>query len=396
MTTALCGKSALEYWRTPPLVRALALHPDNPSDDFDLPLSREELRGLRNDTFFELEIWRNDSVLSARGRPLMSDSSLDVLDSIALISPGISAPIEILVSSREDRRRSSLIRPSVMSDDLSAPELSIISKHLYVTSPALTLLTLAPRISLARLVMIASELCGSFSIYRTPPSLAHALEDLHANHLLPKVSSWSPSFDSSGHLTDLWSRPPLTSPEKIAALAARARGRRGRRALEQAAELVVANAASPFEVQAGVLLGFPYGLGGEGYAGFSHNHEVALSDAARRLAGRRTCRCDLFWPASQGFRAVDLECQSRIYHTGEERGLSDANRSTALQSMDIEVILATYAQFEDVRRFDALSLTIAQKIGRRPPIHTRGFLDSRTELRSQVLVSWGDLLSDLS
>ena len=120
MATALCGKSALEYWRTPPLVRALALHPDSIDGDLDLPLSRDELRELRRDTFSELEIWRNDSVLSAHGRPLMSDSSLDVLDSIAWISPSISVPIEILVSERESRRRSSLIKPSVMRDDLSA------------------------------------------------------------------------------------------------------------------------------------------------------------------------------------------------------------------------------------------------------------------------------------
>ena len=54
--------------------------------------------------------------------------------------------------------------------------------------------------------------------------------------------------------------------------------------LERAARLCVPLAASPLEVQAGMLLGLPPELGGEGYAGFSHNHEVVLDVPARRIA----------------------------------------------------------------------------------------------------------------
>lgn len=392
METAICGASALAYWRTPPVVRAICFSGD---DATDLPVDGRRLAEVRREAHRELGIWRHGSLGISAGRPASSAVALDVLDAAARIAPSVEPPVDVLVSSREGRRRSSLLRPHVIAPALADHELVRVTRTLCVTSPELTLLTLASSLTLAQLVMVASELCGTFSVYHPPKSVEALLEELNRDGLLPRMSSWVPSFEG-GTLSDLWSRPRLTTPERLLDLARRAHGRRGCRMLERAARLCVPLAASPLEVQAGMLLGLPPELSGEGYAGFSHNHEVALSDAARRLAGRRTCRCDLFWPASQGFRAVDLECQSRIYHTGEERGLSDANRSTALQSMDIEVILATYAQFEDVRRFDALSLTIAQKIGRRPPIHTRGFLDSRTELRSQVLVSWGDLLSDLS
>ena len=385
MVTALCGISAFEFWRTPPLIRMLV----NPSDSGrDLPLEPERLWELRKKTYHELEIWRNSSVLEERGRPFMSNSALDVLDTIARIAPCVSAPIEILVSDPSDRRPSGLLKPRVMSLDFCRRELVRISPSLCVTSPALTLLTLAPRLSLARLVMAASELCGSFSVYETPPSLREALEGLNRSHMVPRVSSWSPSFDESGHLADLWSRPPLVKPKRIDELADEARGRRGCRLLRRAAGLVVEAAASPFEAQAGMLLGFPCELGGEGYGGFTHNHEVTLSDAARRLAGRRTCRCDLYWPAAEGRRALDLECQSKLYHVGESRGLSDADRATALQSMGIEVLLATYAQFDDERRFDALSATIAEKIGCVPPARTGEYLEARAKLRADVLVSW--------
>ena len=385
MVTALCGISAFEFWRTPPLIRMLV----NPSDSGrDLPLEPERLWELRKKTYHELEIWRNSSVLEAHGRPFMSNSALDVLDTIARIAPCVSAPIEILVPSPSDRRPSGLVRPHVMSLDFSKRELVRISPSLCVTSPALTLLTLAPRLSLARLVMAASELCGSFSVYETPHSLREVLEGLNRAHMVPRVSSWSPSFDESGHLADLWSRPPLVKPKRIAELADEARGRRGCRLLRHAAELVTEGAASPFEAQAAMLLGFPCKLGGEGYGGFTHNHEVTLSDAARRLAGRRTCRCDLYWPSAGGRRALDLECQSKLFHVGESRGLSDADRATALQSMGIEVLLATYAQFDDERRFDALSAAIAEKIGRTPPERTREYLEARAKLRDEVLVSW--------
>lgn len=393
MTTALSGASALAYWRTPPLVRALT----NPSDEgAGLPITENRLLQLRRDVYQELEVWRNSSVLSSRGRPIGSQVGLDVLDTIARIAPSVELPIEVLIPSRAERRYSGLIKPQVMSPDLTADKLWRISKSLSVASPALTLLTLAPRLTLAKLVMLASELCGAFSLYRVPPSLASLLEELNRECLLPRVSSWAPSFDRDGSLTNLWSRPPLTTPAELAELARQAKGRRGARALARAAELVVAGAASPFEVQAGMLLGLPDSLGGEGYSGFSHNYELALNASARRLAGRGTCRCDLYWPASEGHRALDLECQSRLFHVGIESGLSDADRATALQSMGVEVLLVTYAQFSEVARFDALSAAVAEKIGRTPPAHTREFLGARKELRSQVLVRWEDLLAGSS
>lgn len=210
---------------------------------------------------------------------------------------------------------------------------------------------------------------------------------------LPRIGSWSPSLDRDGRLTDLWTRPPLTTPERIAALAREAVGKRGRSKLEQASGLVRPGAASPFEAQAGILLGFPSELGGEGYDGFEHNAEVRLSPTARQLARRASCRCDLYWPSLDGRPALDLECQSRSFHAGDEQGLSDSDRATALQSMGIEVLLATWRQFAQASRFDALSLTVAEKIGRKQPERTPAYLAAREHLRSEVLVSWDSLLA---
>ena len=61
--------------------------------------------------------------------------------------------------------------------------------------------------------------------------------------------------------------------------------------------------------------------------------------------------------------------------------------------MDIEVLLATWGQFATVSRFDALSQTVAEKIGREPPARTSEFLAARARLRREVLTSWDALLS---
>ena len=241
--------------------------------------------------------------------------------------------------------------------------------------------------------MVATEFCGTFSVFRMPQSLRDVVEGMARDGTLPRIGSWSPSLDRDGRLTDLWTRPPLTTPERIAALAREAVGKRGRSKLEQASGLMRPGAASPFEAQAGILLGFPSELGGEGYDGFEHNAEVQLSPTARRLARRASCRCDLYWPSFDGRRALDLECQSRSFHAGDEQGLSDSDRATALQSMGIEVLLATWRQFAQVSRFDALSLTVAEKIGRKRPERTPAYLAAREHLRCEVLVSWDSLLA---
>ena len=388
--TIVSGSSALAVWRTPPIVRALL----SPSiADEELPLSSRELNNVRSAAHRELAVWRNNAFLGRRGRPVIAESALDVLDSIVCLAPSVTLPVEVLVPAPADRRRSDLLVSRVLDPALAHAHSQRLTRALLVASPELTLLTLAPRLSLERLVMVAAELCGSFTVFRMPEALRDAIERMAAEGTMPRVGGWFPSLDREGRLTDLWARPPLTTPGRIASLAREAKGKRGRDKLHRAAELVRPGAASPFEVRAGMLLGLPPELGGEGYGGFEYNVEVRLSPTAMRLARRRTCRCDLFWGASDGRRALDLECQSLEWHADGERGLSDSDRTTALQSMDIEVLLATWGQFATVSRFDALSQTVAEKIGHEPPARTPEFLAARARLRREVLTSWDALLS---
>ena len=389
MDAVLCGASAFSVWRTPPLVRELS---ELSLGNKGLPVSFDRLREVRATLMRELDLWRCSTFYRERGRPL-SEVSEGIGINAGALAPSVSMPVDVLVDSPGARRGSRLLRPHVLGPDLSEGEVVPLAPWLSLTSPALTLLQLASRLSLPRLVMAASEFCGSFSVYRPPDPLRELIEELAADSGVPVMGGWRPSFDGEGHLTDVWSRPPLTTPEQLGALAGRAAGRRGCRALARAAELVVADAASPFEVQTGMLLGLGPELGGEGHGGFAHNGRLALDARARSLACQSVCYCDLLWSAKEGRRALDVECQSAAFHAGERPRLSDAERALALQSMGVEVLFVTYAQIASERRADALAQTVAEKLGAEAVPRTEEFLARRTELRREVLVDFRDLLA---
>ena len=390
MDSVVCGESAFAVWRTPPLVRLLV---DPLFRGTGTGVSLDRLASLRTDLMAERGLWRTSAGLHARGPAVSLDVAEGVMLNLRTLMASVEAPVDVLVASREERRPSRLLRPHVKDARLVEGELRPLGSHLSLTSPALTLLQLARGLSLPRLVAAVSEACGTFAVYRAPGPVASLVEEMAAGAGVPEVGGWRPSFDGDGRLTDLWSRPALTTPGEIAALAARARGQRGRRALARAAELAVPGAASPFEVQTGMLLGLDSDLGGEGLGGFSHNERIVLGGRAREIARQDGCRCDLLWPGEGGRGPLDVECHSRTFHLGEDRSLSDADRALALQSMGVEVLFVTYAQIAGVRRFDALARTVAEKLGRDVTPRTTDFLAARAELRREVLVDFADLLA---
>lgn len=381
--SVICGASAFAFWRVPPLVKKIS---ELSLGSEGLPVPFDRLRRVRAALMEELPLWRYDPSAAHAGRPILLEGAEGILVNLGALAAGVSPPVDVLVGTREERRPSGLVRPHVVAPSLSDGELVWAGSRLSVTSPALTLLLVAPTLSLPRLVMAASELCGTFSAYRAPAPVRELLEELARRDELPALGGWRPVLDREGRLTDLWSRPPLATPADLASLAERARGRRGCRALAAASRLVVPGAASPLEVQTGMLLGLDPGLGGEGLGGFTHNARLALGARARALAGRGSCYCDIFWDGEGARPPVDLECQSGLFHADERGALSDADRSLALASMGVEVLEVTRAQLTNMRRFDALARMVAEKLGREAPARTPEFLRLRAALRREVLV----------
>ncbi len=378
MELIICDISALLYWRTPPVVRLLA---GAPEDDGLLRslVAPSRLSRLRT----ELEEMGARFSLPRSARYGAETSSL--LEENRLLSSSVTVPVDLLVSSPDERRPSVLCRPRLWSAPLAAGSTRRVSPGLLVTSPLLTLQQLAARSTLTRAVMLASELCGTFSVYEPPSPLAALLQELCNEGRLSLLGGWRPALDENGQLTDLWSRPALLKIPKALGDLSASSASRGRARLIEALKLTVPRAASPLEVRSGMLLGLPTCRGGEGYARFVHNQRIVLSPEVRLIARRSSCFCDLFWGR------LDLECHSARFHSGRTSTLSDADRADALELMGIEVEFATHGQIVSPERFAALSHLVADKLGQEVPRKTALQQRRTCELRDELFTSWAEL-----
>lgn len=391
MENTLCDISALLFWRTPPIVRLLTL---GPADEDPLCHLVDPAR---------LERMRHDLVGGTRLAGLMSGPASwhahlgaeagPLLAAAPLLAAFTDAPVDLLVTEPAERRRSSLVRPRVWTGELPDEALFRLAPGLTVVPPAIALQQVAARSSLGRTIALASELCGVFSTYRPPQPLANLLQDLFDEGRIIPYGGWSAAADNDGRLTGLWSRSPLATPAELARSAAGSGTSRGRARLEQAAGLVRPGAASPFEVQAGMLLGLSRRRGGESLGDFQHNHRIVLTPDAARVAERRTCSCDLFYRSAVDpkLMGVDVECQSSAHHFGTRSSASDANRATALQLMGVEVVQLTYAQLADPARFEIFSALLAEKLGLPHREKTDAQLAAQARLRAEILTDWGRL-----
>lgn len=254
-----------------------------------------------------------------------------------------------------------------------------IADELHVATPEFALLTATRTVSFERCLLLATELCGTYSPYKAPAAIAHALQGTVRSGRIPRLDGWEPCCSAGGGLSGLWSRPALTTPDSLAYMADQVAGARGSAILRKMAEHTTAGAASPFESKAGLMLGLPRSMGGMGLDGMRFNECVDLSRDARALAGRNRCYCDLYWDDG-----LDVECQSALIHNNERSYLSDSNRIAALSVMGVRVLPLTYDQLVDQRKFDAFAWTVAKLRGIELRPKTKRQLAAATRLREEL------------
>ncbi len=356
MEAVVCDISAFQYWRVPPVVHLLASAPEGDENLCRL-FSFPQVQALRAEMAQELPLCRACLAEGARWRRA-SEVALAIRDASISLAAALDCPVDVLTRSSSELRGSAVIRPRLWSSDIAPGGLTRVTDDLLVASPAFALQQLATRASLARTTMLASEICGTFSAYHAPAPMQRFLQRQIDRGRLPAYGGWSPCISPSGKLTDLWRRPPLATPDEIARFAELSDSPRGKRQLLRAAKLVSPNAASPFEVRAGMLLGLPRRLGGEGLGGFEHNKRVELSGRARMLADQDCCYGDLVWD-----QLLDLECQGAEFHDNARSYLSDSERIGALELMGYRVLPVTHDQIADPARFDALADVTSRILG---------------------------------
>ncbi len=373
MDITICDITALHYWRIPPVVQLLAVAPE----------ADARLAGKLTDR----DIDRLSAAYVAAQEKFKKkhcgrsgELYRTLFDAVPLLALCGDGPFDVLSTQKGEVRESQLVKPRLWRSALPTGAVRQATDVLGVTSPEFTLQQVASRSSFAHTLVLATELCGSFSVFHAPEPMAGIIQRLCDQKRLPSIGGWAPCLDSNGKLTDLWSHDPLTTPSDLQRLAETTDSARGRERLARAAKYVVAEAASPFEAQVGILLGLPIRCGGAGLGGFEHNKRVGFTPDAALIAQRDCCYCDLYWD-----EGLDLECHSKTWHSARDSRLSDFTRETALDLMGVDVIPVTYDQLSSKRQFDAVVRIVASKLGRK--IRSKSDAERKAEalLRDEVL-----------
>ena len=173
---------------------------------------------------------------------------------------------------------------------------------------------------------------------------------------------------------------PLTSVRKIRGFLERNSRLFGAQRTRAAASYLVDGSASPRETQAALLLGLPAFYGGYGLGMPSMNYEISCTPQATAISGRRTLRCDLFWPEA----SIAVEYQSREFHSGDLCRIRDSRRTNALQAMGIAVVGLTNNELESVEATDVIVETVRKAQGVRFRTAVGNYHARKLRLRRQL------------
>lgn len=265
-----------------------------------------------------------------------------------LAEPGpwwLKRPLHVLVSNDAARRSSREAVSHVQGGALPPGSVLDSCNGFCVCSPELTFVQMATVFSLARLIELGFELCGTYDA-------------------------------ADGDVRECM---PLASVDKLASYVASLGRVHGKRKAARALRYVADGSASPRETTLTMLLCLPYALGGYGIEMPLLNRRIDLTRRARRIAGRNYLVCDLFWPDAM----LDVEYDGG-QHADPEHMSKDSMRRDALLSMGITVVTVTKWQLDDGGSFNGIAHMVAQRLGKqlryKDPEFTRASLALRSEL----------------
>lgn len=318
------------------------------------------------------------------------DSNHRKLASCSTASDLLGTPIHRLVRARSAVNSGATYQSHLVGSELPFGCIQETDHGFLLAGPELTLLTMAPSIDRIELLMATYELCGSFSVFQPTVQTESLLKEAADQGFIPENAGWKRVVDTKDAQTSLWKRDPVTSPESLRSFLDQTKGLRGSKNLAWAIDRVTGTCASPFEVQASILLGLSRRLGGEGLP-IQNNHRIRLNKQARALYGHDHCFADIYIEASESHPALDIECQGRSIHDSEAAGISDADRAAALERMGIQVIQLSYKQFSNERSYQAVKELIALKLGVPVKPKTPGEQAAEKALRHKLFIDWNTL-----
>jgi len=302
-----------------------------------------------------LEFWRRSPAkVSLARKPRGKALPRKPRDSKALpkAAERFTLPLHILVGSDNARKVSCDLRSHINAGTFPRGSFVQGGTGLIMSSPELCFLQMASELSLAELIMLGFELCGTYRI--------------------DKISE-----PDKGFRNDL----PLTNSAKLDSFIDRAIGHAGTKRARKALRYITDGSASPMETVLTMLLTLPYRLGGYGFPMPSLNYPLFIETNSRSISQKKKYVCDLYWPGEQ----IDVEYDSNAFHTASEKMKQDAKRRNTLSSAGVVSVTVTKDQLQSVSAFHDVAIVLSKLLEKRlqPPMPQ--FTARRIELRESVL-----------
>lgn len=357
----LCGATAFQWHRIPPVVRDLL------QDDLDLTVRADR------------------RCLPKRDRYLVY----------------LNVPLSVLVTDRASIHRSKAFDYRLWTGELMPGDRVSIDAYLETVSPAMALLTMAPKVSELHLTMIICEMCGGFSSIHLVKEHEEAVRDWVQSGQ-NNEDGWSPLFvgpngapdpkaTEGSRLSDLWQRPSLLTLEELRAFVKERAGECGIKKLASAVDRAIEGLRSPFEVQAALSFSRPRRCGGEGFELIGVNEEIPLGRDARNILPQDHCVADLLFTGPKECRGVIVECQGRSVHGMSGKTDKDVRRIAALEAEGYFVLPITYDMLADADSYHQTVRLLAAKMGVDYIPKNKYLLEKESDFRRELFVNWNEL-----
>ena len=178
---------------------------------------------------------------------------------------GLRYPIRAMVSKPQVRRTSRKLISSVSCGPLPEGCIVDVGGGLFVASPELCFFQMTRELSLAKLLELGLELCGSYALP------------------VPGVNYGEAAIAERR----LYGKDRLTDTSKLEAFLARTSGMYNQRYLPKILQRITDNSASPMETKLFVLLTLPYKLGGFGFEMPELNAKISPSKSAKKISTKK-------------------------------------------------------------------------------------------------------------
>lgn len=279
----------------------------------------------------------------------------------------LERPIDLLTSSRNDRRVTSLASYHCIQTNLPdkslvriscRPEDQHIAFDVYACSPELCFVQMACTLPVWELIELGYELCGM----RNDP----AKQSLRAGRAIS-------AQDANG------CNQTVSTPEKLQAFTESCPGVTGGKRARQAAKCLVGYSRSLEEAHICMLAFLPRSLGGMGALRPVLGQHIAAPDAAARVLGTRTLTPDLYWPDA----GVALEYDGRIWDDANARDEYENRKRNAYRIMGISVVCIGRSDLEHPDKIRRQFTFINQRCGKRLTEP-----NDRQRARQESLMNW--------